>query len=129
MPSLRGTEPDLASRAPAVVARLEAAPAFSRPPRDYRASRPPVFVDSALSMLGGGGELIAQVVAVFAGAAPDLADQLKPAGQAALQALVAFGAALRDEIEPSPRPPCLRHRRGAVQPPPASRACAHGGPS
>ncbi|HZI74992.1 MAG TPA: DUF885 family protein, partial [Gemmatimonadales bacterium] len=95
---------DLASRASAVVARLEAAPGFIDAGRATIESPASVFVDTALSMLGGGGELIAQVVAVFGQAAPDLSGQLQQSGEAALKALVGFGAALRNEIEPNPNP-------------------------
>ena len=98
-------EPDFPSRVPAVLARLEAAPAFLDQARETIDAPPSVFVDTTLSMLGGGGQLIAEIVAAFASAAaPALADPLKQAGQSALQALVAFGTALRHDIEPSPDP-------------------------
>lgn len=97
-------EPDFPSRVPAVLARLEAAPAFLDLARETLDAPPPVFVDTTLSMLGGGGQLIAEIVTAFASAAPGVADPLKQAGQSALQALVAFGTALRHDIEPSPDP-------------------------
>jgi uncharacterized protein DUF885 len=101
---LARTEPDPAERVSAVVARLEAAPAFMDSARATIDEPPSVFVDMALSMLGGGGQLIAQVVGVFSGAAPGLTNELKRAGQGALQSLVGFGVALKDEIEPNSDP-------------------------
>jgi hypothetical protein len=97
-------EPDFPSRVPAVLARLAAAPAFLEQARETLDHPPPVFVDTTLSMLGGGGQLIAEMVAAFASAAPGVADPLKQAGQSALQALVTFGTALRHDIEPSVDP-------------------------
>jgi hypothetical protein len=97
-------EPDLPARVPAVLARLQAAPVFLEQARKTLDDPPSVFVDSTLAMLGGSGQLIAELVAAFATAAPGLADPLKTAGQAALQALVGFGGALRAGIEPSADP-------------------------
>ncbi len=97
-------EPDFPNRVPAVLARLEAAPAFLDRARETIDAPAPVFVDTTLSMLGGGGQLITEIVAAFATAAPVAADPLKQAGQSALQALVTFGTALRRDIEPSQDP-------------------------
>jgi len=97
---LTRNEPELAGRVNAVKARLDGAPAFLDSARATIDGPPSVFVDTALNMLGGGGQLITQVVSVFASAVPGLADDLKKAGEAALRALVSFGNALRDEIEP-----------------------------
>src|SRR4051812_48631076 len=101
---LSRNEPDIAARAPAVLARLNAAPAFLDAARETVEEPPSVFIDTALGMLGGGGELIAQMVGVFVPAAPDLGGELKKAGESALRALLGFGAALRDQIEPNPDP-------------------------
>jgi uncharacterized protein (DUF885 family) len=95
---------DPAARVSAVVSRLDATPSFLEQAGATIQSPPPVFVDTALGMLGGGGELIAQMVAAFSRAAPDLAGDLGRVGEAALKSLVGFGAALRDEIEPNPDP-------------------------
>ncbi len=97
-------EPDLALRVPAVLARLDAAPAFLDLARETIDDPPSVFVDTTLSMLGGAGQLVAELVGTFATAAPDLAQPLEKAAEAALHSLVGFGAALRDEIEPSADP-------------------------
>jgi uncharacterized protein DUF885 len=102
--SLLVRDENVAGRVSAVVARLKATPAFLESARDTLVEPPSVFMDTALGMLGGGGELIAQVVGVFGRAAHGLAGELEKAGEEALKALVGFGGALRDEIEPSADP-------------------------
>jgi hypothetical protein len=102
--SLLTRDTDPAERVTAVVARLRAIPDFVDTARSTLEQPAPIFVDTALGMLGGGGELITQAVSRFGGAAPDLAGEVQKAGEDALKALVAFGTALRDEIEPSHDP-------------------------
>ena len=93
-----------AGRATAVLERLEAVPAFLDSARATLDEPPSVFVDSALIMLGGGGQLIAQVTAAMEEEEPALGERLREAGRNALEALAAFGVALRDDVEPSPDP-------------------------
>lgn len=93
-----------AERAPAALARLEAAPAFLEQARTTLEKPPLVFVETARTMLGGGGELVSATVGAFAAAAPHLAERLTVAGEATLRALARFGIALRDEIEPDASP-------------------------
>ena len=94
-------EPEPAVRASSVLARLRDTPAFLEAAQATIDQPPSVFVDTALAMLPGGGQLVTQVVAGFGGAAGEFADELKQAGEQALKALVAFGTALRDRIEPA----------------------------
>jgi hypothetical protein len=91
-------------RAPATLERLKDIPAFLDTARGTIEDPPSVFVDTALGMLGGGGELIVQLTGVVAGEAPGLSGELNQAAAEALAALKLFGVALRDEIEPSADP-------------------------
>jgi uncharacterized protein DUF885 len=94
----------IAGRAPAALERLKAIPAFLDAARDTLDEPPSVFVDTALGMLGGGGELVVELAGVLDGEVPDMRAELRKTAGEALEALKRFGAALRDEIEPSPDP-------------------------
>jgi uncharacterized protein (DUF885 family) len=91
-------------RGPAALARLRAVPAFLDSARTTLDEPPSVFVDSALAMLGGGGELIVQTAATIGAEAPELQADLAAAAGAALEALKRCGTALRDEVEPDADP-------------------------
>jgi len=91
-------------RAPAALARLRAIPAFLDAARASLDEPPSVFVDSALTMLGGGGELVVQLAGTLTAEAPGLQDDFHAATGASLEALKRFGTALRGEIEPSADP-------------------------
>jgi hypothetical protein len=93
-----------AGRAPAALERLRAIPTFLDGARATLDEPPSVFVDSAVAMLGGGGELIVQLAGTLGAEAPDLQGDLQSAAGAALQSLKRFGTALRDEIEPNGDP-------------------------
>jgi hypothetical protein len=92
------------ARVPAALERLKAIPEFLDTARDTLDEPPSVFVDTALGMLGGGGELVVQLAAELGGEAPEMRPVLQQAAGDALEALKRFGAALRDEIEPSADP-------------------------
>jgi uncharacterized protein (DUF885 family) len=91
-------------RGPAALDRLRAVPAFLASLEATLDAPPAVFVDSALAMLGGGGELVVQTAATLGAEAPELRDDLTAAAGAALEALKRCGTALRDEIEPDADP-------------------------
>ena len=97
-------EPAGGGRAPAALERLKAVPEFLRVARATLDEPPSVFVDTTLSMLGGGGELIVQLSRVLGQETPGLSEELNLAAGAALESLKRFGVALRDEIEPSADP-------------------------
>jgi hypothetical protein len=94
----------MADRAPAALERLRAIPEFFDAARDTLDEPPSVFVDTALGMLGGGGELVVQLVAALEPESPELRADLHEAAGKALEALKRFGTALRDEIEPASDP-------------------------
>ena len=94
----------MADRAPAALERLRAVPGFLDAARDTLDEPPSVFVDTSLGMLGGGGELVVQLVAALEPEAPELRADLQEAAQKALESLKRFGTALRDEIEPASDP-------------------------
>ncbi len=91
-------------RAPAALERLKAIPGFLDAARDTLDEPPSVFVDTALGMLGGGGELVVQVTGELGAEAPEMQPQLQQAAGEALEALKRFGVALREEIEPAADP-------------------------
>jgi hypothetical protein len=91
-------------RAPAALERLRAVPAYLDGMVEMLDAPPTEFMESALAMLGGGGELVVQTAAVLGAEAPDLRDDFTAAAGAALEALKRCGTALRDEIEPSADP-------------------------
>jgi uncharacterized protein DUF885 len=91
-------------RAPLALERLRAIPDFLEAARETLDEPPSVFVESALAMLGGGGQLVVQLAVAMSAEAPGLADELRTAGGQALESLKRFGTALRDEIEPAADP-------------------------
>ncbi len=94
----------LSARAGAAIDRLRGVPALLDAARATLAEPPSVFVDSALQMLGGGGELIARMAQRIAEAAPETAVDAAAAAREALESLAAFGRALATEIRPSDDP-------------------------
>jgi uncharacterized protein (DUF885 family) len=95
---------DAGARAPSALERLRAVPAFLDAARETLDEPPSVFVESALAMLGGGGQLIVQLAVAMSAETPGLADDLRTASGQALESLKRFGTALRDEIEPAADP-------------------------
>src|SRR5919109_1363825 len=95
---------DPAAASSAGLERLRSIPGFLDAARDTLDEPPSVFVDIALGMLGGGGELVVQLIAALDPESPEARADLEEAGGKALEALKRFGTALRDEIEPAADP-------------------------
>ncbi len=94
----------MAARAPAALERLRSIPDFLGAARDTLDEPPSVFTDTALGMLGGGGELVVQLAGQLEREVPELRDPLRDAAGAALASLKQFGTALQGEIEPAADP-------------------------
>jgi uncharacterized protein (DUF885 family) len=101
---LARSEAAAGGRAPPALERLKGVPRFLDEGRATLREPPMVFVDTARTMLGGGGELIVQLAATLGAEAPGLQTELQAAAGQALEALKRFGTALRDEIEPAEDP-------------------------
>lgn len=92
----RRTDP--ATVAQGVLDRLKAVPAFLDAGRGTLSRPPRVFVDAALQMLGGGGELLVALARRAGEAAPGLRTPLEAATAEALVALRDFGRALGGSV-------------------------------
>ena len=125
-PCWRGGTAASAERAPAVLERLRAVPAFLDAAR-ADAGRAALGVRGhRAGMLGGGGELIVQLAGVMVPETPALRDELQTAARRGARGAQALRqrAARRDRAQR--RSARLRHRRGAVRPPTAPRARPRG---
>jgi len=65
---------------------------------------PAIFIDTALSMLGGTGEIIVEATRRYSLLAPELKDSLDAATVGGLSALKSFGLALNERVTPSSDP-------------------------
>jgi hypothetical protein len=93
-----------AAIAGSLLDRLQATPVFLDRALKTMSHPPLVFIDHALAMLGGGGELIARVAARCASADATLAAELTQAATNALSALRQFGENLNRTLEPDQDP-------------------------
>lgn len=88
----------MASHAGRILERLQDVPAFLDAARDTLKSPALTFIDVALGMLGGGGELLVIMGTRAGEAAPELRADLDEATAKALVALRDFGKALGESI-------------------------------
>ena len=114
----------LAERAPAALERLRAVPAFLDAARDTLDEPPSVFVDTTLGMLGGGGELVVQLVAALEPESPDAARRSPRGGGEGAGSAQALRHRAPGRDRARLRPARVRDGRGSVQPPAAPRARA-----
>jgi len=89
---------------PAFLERLKGVPDQLAAARATLVRPPLVHVDQALTSLGGGGALIAELAGAAATASAERGDEIMQAAAKALEALRGFGNALNQEIEPDHDP-------------------------
>ncbi len=101
---VRGGGAGVASRAGQVLERLQDIPAYLTAAQETLKAPAIRFVDVALGMLGGGGELLVALGERAGEAAPELRSDLSEATAKSLMALRDFGRALGEAIAPAPDP-------------------------
>jgi hypothetical protein len=96
--------PDDASVAGVVAERLRDIPPFLDAAINTLDKPPAIFTDTALSLLGGTGEVVVEATRRYSLLAPELKESLDAATVAALSALKSFGLALNQRITPGSDP-------------------------
>jgi hypothetical protein len=96
--------PDDGAAAGVVAERLRDIPPFLDAAISTLDKPPAIFTDTALSMLGGTGEVLVEAARRHSRLAPELQESLDAATVSALSALKSFGLALNQGITPSSDP-------------------------
>ncbi|MBP2648768.1 MAG: hypothetical protein H6Q77_2392 [Gemmatimonadetes bacterium] len=96
--------PDDAAAAGVVAERLRDIPSFLDAAVNTLDRPAGIFTDTALSMLGGTGEVLVEATRRYSLLAPELKESLDAGTVAALSALKSFGVALGQRVAPSPDP-------------------------
>ena len=96
--------PDDGATAGVVAERLRDIPPYLDAAIATLDKPPAIFTDTALSMLGGTGEVVVEATRRYGLLAPELKESLDAATVGALSALKSFGLALGDRVTPNPDP-------------------------
>ena len=96
--------PDDGATAGVVAERLRDIPPFLDAAIATLEKPPAIFVETALSLLGGTGEVVVEATRRYSLVAPELKDSLDAATIGALSALKSFGLALAERVTPNSDP-------------------------